>query len=335
MRHAIDFFHRMIRPGRGWGRCGLLLLLLALGFAPTGNVFAQCIEDFQSPGAQGTVTFNPPSTIAVPANVATNTVLWTSGSINPNPSVIYDCYNTINNGITNNVGKAPGAGVQYFPTGVVGVSYALIHGGAPMYQYATMSTSYNGGSTVTFSLPTIMEIVATGTITNGSTLAAGTLGYWQWQGSGNPQIEAFVLGNPVTFVTSSCSVNTNPINVTLPTISTTALGSVGATAGTTPFAIGLTCTGAAGMSVSVTMNYNGSASGIQGVLLPTSGSTSGIGIQVLDQANTPITFGTAEAEGTTPVGQMTIPYSARYYQTAATITPGTLAASATFTLTYQ
>jgi len=335
MRRPIDFLHSMIGLGKGWGRYGLLLLLLALGFTPNGNVLAQCTEDFQSPGAQGTVTFNPPSTIAVPAGVATDTVLWTSGSIDPSPSVIYDCRNTINNGVTNNVGNSPGAGIEYFPTGVAGVSYVLIHSSAPMYQYATMSTDYGSGSEVTFSLPTIMEIVATGTITNGSTLQAGTLGYWQWQGSGNPKIEAFALGNSVTFVTSSCSVNTNPINVTLPTISTTALGSVGATAGTTPFTIGLTCTGAAGMSVSVTMNYNGSASGIQGVLLPTSGSTSGIGVQVLDQTNTPITFGTAEAEGTTTVGQMSIPYSARYYQTAATITPGTLAASATFTLTYQ
>lgn len=336
MRHAIDFFQRMISCGNGWCRCGLLLLLLALGFAPTSNAFAQCYEDYSSPASQGTVTFSPPSTIAVPANVATNTVLWTSGSINPSPSVIYDCYGTIRNGVTNVAGKAPGAGIQYFPTGVAGVSYVLIHSNAPMYQYATMSTSYgDDGAIVTFSLPTIMEIVATGTITNGSTLSAGTLGYWQWEGDNNPKIEAFVLGNSVTFVTSSCSVTTNPINVTLPTISTTALGSVGATTGTTAFAIGLTCTGAAGMSVSVTMNYNGTASGIQGVLTPTSGSSSGIGVQVLDQTNTPVTFGTAEAEGTTTVGQMNIPYYARYYQTASTITPGTLAASATFTLTYQ
>jgi type 1 fimbria pilin len=336
MRHAMDFIQRMISRGNGWSRCGLLLLLLVLGFAPTGNVFAQCYLDGSSPGSQGTATFNPPSTIAVPANVAANTVLWTSASVTPNPAVIYDCYGTVNYGVKNNVGTTPGSGVVYYPTGVAGVSYEIIHNGSPLYPYATSSEAFgNGGSQVTFSITSVLEIVATGTITNGSTLAAGTLGYWQWQGNGNPQIENFYLGNSVTFVTSSCSVNTNPINVTLPTISTTALGSVGATAGTTAFNIGLTCTGAAGMSVSVTMNYNGTASGIQGVLTPTSGSSSGIGVQVLDQTSTPITFGTAEAEGTTPVGQMNIPYYARYYQTASTITAGTLAASATFTLTYQ
>jgi type 1 fimbria pilin len=335
MNLAFPFLHRT-GYGKRLGRYGLLLLLLVLGFAPYGNVFAQCYEDGSSPGAQGTVTFNPPSTIPVPTGVAANTVLWTSATMTPSPTPVYDCYNTVNYGVKNNVGTTPGSGVEYYPTGVAGLSYVLIHNGSPLYPYATSSDSFgNNGSQVTFSVTTVLELVATGTITNGSTLQAGTLGYWQWQGAGNPQIEAFVLGNPVTFVSSSCSVTTNPINVTLPTISTTALGSVGATAGTTPFAIGLSCTGSAGMSVSVTMNYNGNASGIQGVLTPTSGSSSGIGVQVLDQTSTPVTFGTAEAEGTTPVGQMNIPYYARYYQTAATITAGTLAASATFTVTYQ
>jgi type 1 fimbria pilin len=332
MRHAIDFLRHI---GHG-GRCWLLLLLLALGFVPNGNVLAQCYQDQSSPGSQGTVTFSPPATIAVPSGVAIDTVLWTSASVTPSPTPIYDCYNTVNYGVTNNVGAAPAANVQYFPTGVTGVSYVLIHSGADLYSYANSSESFGfSGSQVTFSVPTTLEIVATGTITNGSVLQAGTLGYWQWQGNGNPQIEAFVLGNKVTFVTSSCSVATNPINVTLPTISTTALGSVGATAGTTAFNISLNCTGAAGMSVSLELDANGTASGIQGVLTPTSGSSAGVGVQVLNQANTAVTFGTAVSEGTTPVGQMNIPFSARYYQTAATITPGTLAASATFTLTYQ
>lgn len=334
MRQAIDFLHRISHGGR-WSRSWLLLLLLALGFAPNGNVLAQCFLDGSSPGSQGTVSFSPPATIPVPVSVPANTVLWTSGTTTPSPSVIYDCYGTVNYGVKNNVGATPGSGVQYYPTGVTGLSYVLIHNSVPLYPYATSSESFGGGSTVTFSVTTTLELVATGTIANGSVLQAGTLGYWQWQGNGNPQIEAFVLANKVTFVSSSCSVITNPINVTLPTISTTALGSVGATAGTTPFNISLSCTGAAGMSVSAQLDFNGTASGIQGVLTPTSGTSSGIGVQVLDQTNTAVTFGTPEAEGTTPVGQMNIPYSARYYQTAATITPGTLKASATFTLTYQ
>jgi type 1 fimbria pilin len=331
MRHAIDFLRR---GGQG-SRCWLLLLLLALGFAPYGHVHAQCYQDQSSPGSQGTVSFSPPATIPVPVNVPANTVLWTSSTVTPSPSVIYDCYGTVNYGVSNNLSTTPGANVQYFPTGVTGLSYVLIHNGTPLYGYATSSESFGGGEIVTFSITTTLELVATGTIANGSVLQAGTLGYWQWQGNGNPKIEAFVLANKVTFVSSSCSVVTNPINVTLPTISTTALGSVGATAGTTPFNISLNCTGAAGMSVSLELDANGTASGIQGVLTPTSGSSAGVGVQVLDQTSTAVTFGTAVSEGTTPVGQMNIPFSARYYQTKATLTPGTLAASATFTLTYQ
>jgi type 1 fimbria pilin len=334
MKHAVDLLRRI---GRGqWSRYGLLLLLLALSFAPTGKVLAQCYKDPSSPGSQGIVTFSPPATIPVPVNVPANTVLWTSDSVTPSPIPVYDCYGTVNYGVKNNIGASPAANVQYFPTGVTGLAYVLIHPGAPLYSYPNSSEAFgNNGSEVTFSVPTILELVATGTITNGSVLAAGTIGYWQWQGNGNPQIEAFTLANKVTFVSSSCAVATNPINVTLPTISTTALGGTGTTAGTTPFNITLNCTGAAGMSVSLELDANGTASGIQGVLTPTSGSSSGVGVQVLDQNSTAVTFGTAVSEGTTPVGQMNIPFYARYYQTKTAVTAGTLAASATFTLTYQ
>jgi type 1 fimbria pilin len=343
MRQASALLQRIGRAGR-WNACALLLLLLALSFIPTGNVFAQCTEDGSSPGAQGTVTFNPPSTITVPLNTAANTVLWTSPAVTPSPTPVYDCYGTVEYGVVNNVGASPAANVVYFPTGVTGLSYELVHSGASLYSWPNSSENIGGfcignfcygGSEVTFSDTTVLELVATGQIANGSTLGAGVLGYWQWQGfNSNPQIEIFSLGNSVTFVSPACSATTDPINVTLPAISTTTLTGKGSTAGTTAFSIALTCpSGATGVTMSIQLNYNGTASGVTGVLLPTSGSSQGVGVQILNQSSNPVTFGTSVTVGTT-TSSMSIPYYARYYQTGA-VTAGTLTASATFTLSYQ
>lgn len=344
MRSANVLLQGLSRGGY-LGKCGLLFLLLLLSLLPARNALAQCTVHGSSPGNQGSVTFSPPSTITVPANTKVNTVLWTSTSATPNPATKYDCYGTVNYGVVNNVGANPGANVTYFPTGVSGLSYVITHSGSPLYSWPNSSENVGGGcfgtfciggETITFNVPSILQLVATGPIANGSTLQAGTLAHWQWQGFGtNPQIEAFVLANPVKFVTPACSVTTNPINVKLATIISSALGGTGSTAGTVAFNIGLNCpSDASGMKLSIELDYNGNASGIQGVLLPTGGSIKGVGVQVLDKSSKPVTFGTPEASGTTPTGQMNIPYYARYYQTGA-ITPGSLTASATFTISYQ
>jgi type 1 fimbria pilin len=335
------------RTGRTrFSRCALLLLLLVLSLAPIGSAFAQCKLDPDSPGAQGLVTFNPPSQITVPVNTPVNTVLWTSTEVTPVPAPEYDCYGTVKYGLVNNVGQNPAGNTKYFPTGVTGLSYVITHGGATLNSWPNSSENVGGecifntcfgGETITFSVTSTLQLVATGTIANGSTLQAGTLAYWQWTGfnSATPQTEAFILGNQVQFVTPSCSVTTNPVNVTLPTLMTTSFSGTGSTAGAVAFNIGLNCpSSASGLTLSVQLDYNGTASGIKGVLLPTTNTSKGIGVQLLNGSNQAVTFGTPAKIGKTTTGQMTIPYSAQYYQTGA-ITPGPLTASATFTLSYQ
>lgn len=340
----------------GW--CGMLLLLASL-LAPFGKVHATaaCTEDGASPAAQGTITFNPPPTITLTAAPAVGTVLWTSGTISATPTPIYDCYGNVPYGLLNNVGNTPASGT-YYPTGVAGLSYQVVRGGTVLNPWSTDTLAAGGnctwhaggggywnctgGTTYSFSVSTQLSLVVTGPIANGSVLPAGTLGYWQFQSlnlnaNATPpvQIIAFALGNSTTITFPTCSVTTSSIAVTLPTISTSALGSTGATAGTTPFAINLNCpSAAAGAPVYVLLNNNGTASGIQGVLTKTSGTSAGVGVQLLDSSYTPVTFGTPASVGTTPMGTMNIPYFAQYYRTAA-VTAGTLTASATFTLLYQ
>lgn len=340
---------------------GLVLLLLAFCLLPAGNAHAQvsgCMLDNTSPGAQGTTNFSMPSQITVPANTPIGTVLATSSATQTSPVPVYDCAGNVPYGIYNNVGSTPGAGVGTYPTGIPGISYEIVRGGNTLYSwpnetlntglrgctYRTAQRAWNcpsGTTAYQFSVTTQLSLVVTGPITD-STIPAGVLGYWQWQelGSGGAtsiaQVVAFSLANPVTIVINpSCSVTTNPVNVTLPPIMASALGSTGATAGTTPFSIALNCpSGAAGATLSVQLDYNGTASGIPGVLTPTGGGSAGVGVQVLDQSSNPVTFGTAATVGTVSTSTTGISFFARYYRTGA-LTPGTLQASATFTLLYQ
>lgn len=360
MRQLVS--HRL-RINRRWGTgwCGLLLLLLALSLLPTGKVDAQtsgCMLDNNSPGPQGTTSFTLPSTITVSANTPVGTVLATSSATATNPAPVYDCAGNVPDGIVNNVGATPGAGVTTFPTGIPGISYQIVRGGSTLASWpnATLNTGtqgcnyfnqfgwfcgFQGAEQITFSVSTQLQLVVTGAFGN-STIPAGTLGYWQFQslgsngGTSTAQIVAFSLANPVTITLNpSCSVTSNPVNVTLPAISTSALGSTGATAGTTPFDIALSCPGGtSGATLSIQLDYNGTPSGIQGVLTPTGGSSAGVGVQVLNQSSNPVTFGTPQTVGKITTGATNISFFARYYRTG-TVTPGTLQASATFTLLYQ
>ena len=358
MRQVVQL-HPRIGQHRQLGWCGLLLLLLVSLLAPIGRVHAQtagCMKDDTSPTTQGTITFNPPATIALTSMPAAGTVLWSSGLIAANSAPIYDCSGNVPYGVIDNIGTTPSSGTTY-PTGVAGLSYQLVRNGSNLDPWSTDTYAgdgngctyqrgawncNNGYTQVTFSVTTQLKLVVTGPIASGSVLNAGTLGYWQFQGLGTNgattpvQIIAFALGNSTTITFPTCTVTTTSISVTLPDISTSALGSLGATAGATPFSIGLNCpSAAAGAPVYVELNYNGTASGIQGVLTPTAGTSSGVGVQLL-YSNTAVTFGTPTQVGTTATGAMTIPYTAQYYQTqAATVTPGTLTASATFLILYE
>jgi major type 1 subunit fimbrin (pilin) len=77
-----------------------------------------------------------------------------------------------------------------------------------------------------------------------------------------------------------------------------------------------------------------------GVLALSSTSTAtGIGLQLKDGSGNPLQYNTTQytlsAYNTTTGGSYTIPLTAAYYQTAATVTPGSANAVLTFTLIYQ
>jgi len=309
-----------------------LLLLMALGLLPSA-AHAAC--RFTNGGVADVDINFPNTTIVINPNLPVGSTLASSSQFTPVNSSggtsTVSCSGSTRTGVINNVGSQPSTSSTIFPTGIPGVGYRVTHPST-----ATYLTAFGGGSiaagSYNLSVTSGFELVKTGPIANGSVLNSGTLGFWQFDTG--LIVENFNLANPVTFVTA-CSVNTATINVTLPTVSNTAFNGVGTVAGATVVPISLNCT--AGSQLSIQFDTATPASGTTGVIAPSIGSTraKNIGVQLTDQNFAPVTFGTPALVGTTPDGLFMLTYYARYYQTAAPVTAGTVSATATFTLTYQ
>lgn len=65
------------------------------------------------------------------------------------------------------------------------------------------------------------------------------------------------------------------------------------------------------------------------------GIATGVGIQLLGGDAQPVRFGKGMQVGPMKNGSYDVPYTARYYQTAARIRPGRADGTATFTLEYR
>lgn len=134
-------------------------------------------------------------------------------------------------------------------------------------------------------------------------------------------------------------VNANQV-VVLPPRSTGdfsggAQGPVGGTAGATPFSIQLNCDA----NLAVSFRLDGpEVAGATGVLANATGAgrATGVGVQVL-RSGSPLALATVHfhANSGGSGGLVSVPMEARYYKTAPTVTPGTVSATATLTMTYQ
>lgn len=139
---------------------------------------------------------------------------------------------------------------------------------------------------------------------------------------------------------SSCNVTTPSISMTMPTLSSGAFPSIGDTAGTQLFNLGINCSALSNVSITLTDATTPANSSTTLSLSPSS-TASGIGYQILDQFSNFLTFSsstTAGNPGQTVLGNVNgnvlIPMGVRYIRTG-TVSPGSANASATFTMLYQ
>jgi len=145
----------------------------------------------------------------------------------------------------------------------------------------------------------------------------------------------------ITDTTCAVAVNsgTNNGTVTLPTIAASALPAVASTAGATPFTISLTgCTGTA-LNTASTLFENGANVDAAAGRLNSTGTASGVQIELLNAAQAPLHVGAAGLQGDTPAdissGSATMNYFARYYASGASVTPGSVVSRVDYTIQYQ
>lgn len=145
--------------------------------------------------------------------------------------------------------------------------------------------------------------------------------------------------NNIQFISYTCSLDSNSrtISVPLGDMRVDKFGGVDSTSPAKAFNIGLTCSRPAdNYTMSITFSAAPDASQKPGVLALTSGANAatGVGIQ-LQAKGAPVEFGKAIEIGRDNASTLSIPMSARYYQTAATIKPGAANGIATFVVTYK
>lgn len=318
---------------------GVICILLLLALVPT-NASANCSFD-QSGGnwrnpvyyTPSPVNFTLPSTLTIPFNLSTNAVISTPVSATPSSPPDVTCSYGTNYGVQNLVGGAPTGGSNYiYPTSVPGLGYQLIHANDTsnfMGPYPTYTTT--GGSS-TYSVGSTLQLVQTGPIANGSVLPAGTFANWQW---GSIVPEYFVLTNSVTFVASACNVSPTSLSVALPTVSAGAFSGKDSTTGATSFTIAGTCPSGSTATLAITFAASSGVPAGYNNVLKSTGSATGLGVELRDGNGNTVVFGNPMGVGPAPSGVLSIPYTARYHATSNTVTAGSVAATATFTLSYQ
>ncbi|CAI1690817.1 fimbrial protein [Serratia quinivorans] len=148
--------------------------------------------------------------------------------------------------------------------------------------------------------------------------------------------QLYVNGS-TTITKSACSLNSTSINVPLGDVAATKFTGIASTAGDTGFNVGLTCDRSAKISVSLTGSQNTDTPDTSVLALTgagLSGTASGVGVQLL-YGTAPLKINNKILLKTSIVGQETLPFSARYYQTQTAIGGGLANSSATLNITYQ
>ncbi len=138
--------------------------------------------------------------------------------------------------------------------------------------------------------------------------------------------------------TPACSMPSISVNMVRPT--TNRFTGVGSTAGETPFDLRLNACPAGRTGIyyrfdPTTKIVPGTGDSV--ATLNGSSSATGIGLQLLDESGKPLAFGTTtKMTGYSgAAGSYSVPFRARYYQTAAAVTGGSANASITVTMSYD
>jgi type 1 fimbria pilin len=309
-------------------------LLLFSGFMVFGSSWAACT----SAPASLNVAMSPP--LAVSSLTPIGTVI-SSGTINYRVTCSGVGTNTamLRSGYNTDYGASSVPGVRNTSLAGVGIRWTNTSDGTPFVwtNYSMWDGSVVRGLNITGTrvMSDLFELVKTGPVTSGN-ISAWVLNYnWRTAATG-VQTRLLTVNLPATMIpVATCSLTQTVIAVNLgnqiPLKTFTGPGSLSSPEG---FNIPLMCD----PQVPVRVQFTGTpAAGLPTVLDLTGDSVAtGLGVQ-LAYKDVPVTLNSELAVGNSGVadGVYDIPFTARFYQTASTVTPGSAKAVATFTLTYN
>ncbi|MGK8801088.1 fimbrial protein [Acinetobacter seifertii] len=199
----------------------------------------------------------------------------------------------------------------------------------------------------------VLEIIKTAATTGSGALVAGRYSTYYVAGQQNrPFLTTTVLGSsPILIASSSCEIQNGPNTVVqLPTVTKSGFRAIGSTQGEKNFNLSILCNGGennsgvpTSNSLSLSFDYNSDSSNNQVINNSAADSTkaNGVGVELLwnmNGANSPIQKGNPLDIGTVSSNQTVeydVPLTARYYQTATTVTAGEVKANATVTIQYD
>ncbi|WP_075182347.1 fimbrial protein [Pantoea sp. 1.19] len=247
-------------------------------------------------------------------------------------------------------------GQRIYSTNIAGIGYAV---GVRMVENCIKSTQWVDGSNNVdgnlnnriacstngsfdkpyINMQAVISFYKTAAVTGSGTVNGKTVAAFILRNNQNawfsPESRVTISGFNVT--TLACTVSNTAISVPMGTVEKRAFGGPGSWPGddnTKRFSIPLVCNPGTRVNVQIDGSTQNAAQGIL-TLTGSSGSASGVGIQLLYN-NAPLTLGTPFFTGTSATqGSYAIPLQARYYQTASEVGVGVANSSATFTLTYQ
>jgi major type 1 subunit fimbrin (pilin) len=309
-----------------------------------------------SQGAFATCTFNAitavnfalPASLSVSRDIAVGTVIYTGPALQP-PAATATCDGNGGHDLAGYLGPMqPVSGMTgVYQTSVPGIGVKVVETQVPFVLNASgwqqFYFSPANSQSVWYGIFQV-SFVVTGPVAGGALTLPAVLAGAYASDSTTALVNAH-LGNQLTTSGSTSVVArtcvTQNVNVTMPTIPTSALKGVGTSAGATGFNIALTGCPPGMNSIqyeidAVTTIVPGTGNSV--VTLDGTSTASNVALQLLDGKGnpfgmgTPVTF-TGYNSGTG--GSYTIPFTARYYQTGTPVSPGAANTQMTFTMTYQ
>ncbi|CAI1232586.1 fimbrial protein [Serratia quinivorans] len=325
-------------PLRAIAPTGTLLALLIGGNAPA---IADCAF---TAGTTLPMRLSLPASMVLQRDTPPGTVIWTSGQSIPTGKVTILC----------------AAGSSFAETTQYSTAQTLVTGYTDIYQTTIPRIGFrinNQGThslwnkvptSVTYTVPSgwvwtyneskyiffKMELIYVGGDVSGKLTFASPLASMT---TGSITAGQLYVDGSSTLTKIACSLDSTSINVPLGDVAATQFSGVASTAGGKSFDLGLTCDKDARINLSLAGTQNTDTQDTSVLALTgtgQAGTATGVGVQLL-YGGLPLQINNNILLKTSAGGQETLPFTARYYQTLASIGAGLANSSATLNITYQ